>query len=204
MERHITTLGAGSADSVPDVARVDLRIGASDGRVREAVSAMSRHAEAVLAAVGDAGAAETTTARLTIRTEHDREGTETGFRAETAIGATVALAGGSGDAVGAVLGAAVEAGGDALTVDGVVFEATDPEPAVREALEAAVSAARSRAEAIATASGLTITGVASVEQQRLVGDQPMPRAARAEMAGPPIAPGPQTSSVQVRVVFEVG
>ena len=66
------------------------------------------------------------------------------------------------DTVGAVIDAAFAAG--ANTLDGIEFYAEDTDDAEKAAMKAAVADARVKAEVLAEASGLTVTGIKTINE----------------------------------------
>ena len=102
--------------------------------------------------------------------------------------------------VGRVVDAAVAGG--ATLLDGVTFALRDPAASRTRALAAAVQDARTTANALASAAGVTILRVVRIEEAgagvpgpRVVGFQGAPEAAT------PVLPGTLTVNVQVRAVF---
>lgn len=204
MERHITVTGTGMVSADPDRCRIDLRVSASSPSVEEATRTMSIAARAVLDALRDAGAERVSTGRFSIRPDHDKEGQPVGFRSETAVGAEVAVSEGSASAVSSLLQAAVSAGGDRLSIDGVTFEHSDPAAQEQAALRAAVTDARSRAEVIADSAGASVGEVVAIEEEVRAAPGPVRlRAVGAETAAIPVEPGAHTTTVQVKASFEI-
>jgi uncharacterized protein YggE len=92
-------------------------------------------------------------------------------------------------------------------VHGAQMSASDPSAAEHEALRSAVTAARAKAEAIAEAGGVTLAGLARVEEEPDHGP-PVPRMrmlAAAEAADIPteVAAGDLTVTRQVRAWFSI-
>ncbi|MGH8911683.1 MAG: SIMPL domain-containing protein [Acidimicrobiia bacterium] len=202
MDRHISVQGSGTSGAEPDTCQVDFRVGATAPSVAEATEIMSRAARTVMEALTNAGADQLSTARFTIRLEHDHQGQPAGFRAETSIRAVVGVESGSGVAASRLLGAAVEAGGDHLGVDGLTFQHSDPTSVEHEASRTAVADARARAEVMAEAAGVAVGKVISIEHTVHSGPGPLRfKAAMAEAHDMPVAPGTQTTTVEVRVTF---
>lgn len=101
--------------------------------------------------------------------------------------------------VAAVVDGAVASG--ATLVSGVSFGLTDASGAQDTALSAAAAAAKSRADVLARALGLTITGVQSVSEGGSGGPFPVARAAPAAGVSTPIEPGQLTVTASVTVAF---
>jgi uncharacterized protein YggE len=104
------------------------------------------------------------------------------------------------DRVGPLLTELVEAGANRLR--GVSFEIANPEPLQAEARRAAMQDARKRAELYAAAAGLKLGRVLSITETDAP-VAPMPRQMRAMGEAVPIAPGEQTVSATVTVVYEI-
>ena len=108
--------------------------------------------------------------------------------------------------VGELLDIAVSAG--ATSVGQVRFDLKEREAAEREALRLAVQDARRRAEAMASAAGLSIASVLRIDEQRVGGvPPPMPlmmemRSAQSADAAPPVAPGELEIRARVALLAE--
>jgi uncharacterized protein YggE len=94
--------------------------------------------------------------------------------------------------LGEIIDAAVAAG--ATSLGGIRFDLKDQAAAEREALRRAIADARARAEAAASAAGVTIDRVVRIEDQRVSEIPPprplvMMRAEMAQQADTPISPG---------------
>jgi uncharacterized protein len=204
VERVITVNGTGAVSAPPDRARLDLRVGATSASVRSATDAMASAAADVIRALRAAGAREVSTGRLMIRTDHDHEGRPSGFRSETAIVAEADIGAASGTVVTALVEAAVAAGGDLLSIDGIGFNNSDPTALEHDALSRAVAVAHARAETMARSAGVTVGPVIALEQVTQVVPGPIRyRAVQTEMADVPVEPGAQTITVEVKATYEI-
>jgi uncharacterized protein len=204
VERLITVNGTGTVSAAPDRCQLDLRVGATSDSVREATDAMAAAARDVIAALREAGALEVSTGRLMIRQEHDNQGNPRGFRSETSVRAEVDLSAGSSEVVSALIEAAVAAGGDHLSIDGIGFAHSDPTAQEHQALREAVSAATARAKVVAETAGIAVGQVMSIEQVAHLGPGPIRyRAVQMEMADVPVEPGAQTTTVEVKATYEI-
>lgn len=204
MERFITVNGTGAVSAAPDRCQLDLRVGTTSDSVRQATDAMAAAARDVIAALREAGAREVSTGRLMIRQEHDHEGNPRGFRSETGLRAEVDLSAGSGEVVSALIEAAVSAGGDHLSIDGIGFIHSNPTGQEHEALREAVAAATARARVVAETAGVAVGRVMNIEQAVHLGPGPIRyRAVQMEMADVPVEPGAQTTTVEVKATFEI-
>jgi hypothetical protein len=161
---------------------------------------------AVIAAVRTAGVAETDlrTTGINLNPVYDRQPTQVvGYVAQNQVRVTVRDVA----RTGILLDAAVSAG--ANLAGQVQFGVRDESPMRRQALEQAVRDARARAEAIATAAGLRVTGVQSLQDESPSGPTAPEFAPRGAMlaadAGPvPVQPGTLAVTARVRVVYTIG
>src|SRR5262249_11442086 len=104
---------------------------------------------------------------------------------------------------GAQIQAAVQAGGNAVTIDGVSLNLTDTSSLLARARAAAIADARHKAAQYASATGLHLGAVISVSDHSPT--QPVPSfgadAAAAPRASVPISPGTQQLSVSITVTY---
>jgi len=112
------------------------------------------------------------------------------------------------DKVSAVLDAAIEAGGDAVRVNGISFTVEDPESFLSDARREAVANARAKAEVLAEAAGVKLGDAISInESSNFGGDMYYPAADMRQggMGGgaTPVNPGEQDLLVYVSVVFSI-
>lgn len=204
-EGSIVVSGTGRVAVAPDVA--DLRLGVSvtrptvDSARAEAAATMA----AILSAVDAAGVPrrDVRTALLSVQPRYDyRDGkppTLTGYELANVVEVTVRDLGRLGDVVDGTLGAG------ATSMDSLSFRVAEPAPAEREARILAMAAARARADVLAEAASLTITGVASVVEG-VVGSLPGPRMKAERMmlaadAAMPVETGSQEVAVSVTVSY---
>ncbi|MDK2881213.1 MAG: uncharacterized protein PWQ99_988 [Clostridia bacterium] len=107
--------------------------------------------------------------------------------------------------IGSIIDAAVTAG--ANQVQSIQFLRKDTGPTQREALQKACEEARLKAEAIAAALGVEITGVVSVQEDSAISYPPIYRSlgdeGAAGAARTPIQPGELQVNASVRVVFRI-
>ena len=194
----ISVSGTGSVASVPDTATVSFGVVTQAATAAQALETNSTAAARMIAAIKGAGIDE-----KDIRTDFvslsprfsDRGDEIVGYTASNSVTAKIRNLG----SAGAVIDAAVGAG--ANSVSGPSLEQGDVAALYRQALRNAVADARTKAEALAAASGLTLGAVSSVSE----GSQsPIPlEAAAKDAAGAavPIEPGTQDVTATVTVVF---
>lgn len=201
--RTITVNGVGTASARPDQVTVDL---ATEAQASTAVAAMAdnaRRIDSVIDAVRGVGIPsdniQTTGINLFPIRSRNGEAIE-GYRAVASIRVRVPDV----DRAGAVIDAAIQAG--AGQVSGIQFGLSDPADLRDRALRAAVADARRRADALADAIGVQITGVEAIIETGAT-PPPQPRAAAPAAAvapgdaAPPIEPGQLTVRASVSVTF---
>jgi len=206
IEHTITVNGTGRVTLTPDVA--DLRVGvdiirptATAARA-DAATAMTK----VVAAIKKAGVADKDiqTSSLSLQPVYDYsnngQGKLTGFEVQNIVAITARDI----SKVGDLVDAAVLAG--ATSVDGVTFRVDDETAAESQARTAAVSDARAKANALASAAGVSITGVSSIVENSSTVPSPIPYAAAAPAkdASTPIQPGTTEVDIVVTMVFRIG
>jgi uncharacterized protein YggE len=93
-------------------------------------------------------------------------------------------------------------------VDGVNFRVDDETKAESQARTAAVADARAKADTLASAAGVTISGVDSIAEVSSTVPYPVPYAAAAgaakDAASTPIQPGTTEIDISVTVVYVIG
>ena len=203
----IVVSGTGRVAVDPDVA--DLRLGVAISRptVEAARAAAAEAMAAILAAVGAAGVArrDVRTTLLSVQPRYDyRDGKApslTGYDLANVVEVTVRdLA-----ALGGVVDGALGAG--ATSLDGLTFRVDDPREAEHAARTAAIVEARARADVLAEASGVAISGVSDIVEGGPQPTWPQPKATRMLMAadaGTPVEAGATEIAVTVTVTFRMG
>ena len=109
----------------------------------------------------------------------------------------------------AVLGGVVDGalGAGATSLDGLTFRVDDPREAEHAARTAAIVEARARADVLAAASGVVISGVSDIVEGGPQPTWPQPKATRMLMAadaGTPVEAGATEIAVTVTVTFRMG
>ncbi|GGL34624.1 hypothetical protein GCM10009037_17800 [Halarchaeum grantii] len=159
----IDVSASGSASAEPDTAVVSVAVVATADSADAARAAVATNASTLRDALADAGVAaddvETTTYRVTERTTRAPDGTTSSEGYEAVHGFAVTVD--DPDRAGDVLDAAVAGG--ANRVNGVRFTLSEETRADlrTQAIESAMSDARTQASAAATAENLTVTGLRS-------------------------------------------
>jgi uncharacterized protein YggE len=206
-DRTISVAGTGIVTTVPDVADLHVGVVIQRATVKEARAAAATAMEGVVKALRAAGVAEkdirTTTLSLQPVYDYDTNGKApkiTGYEMRNGVVATVRDLEKLADAVD---GALVSGGS---TLDGITFRVDDPSGAEGQARTQAMKQARAKADALASAAGVSIIGVASISEQSAPTPWPVPYqgALRADEASTPILPGTSEISVSVSVVYLIG
>lgn len=166
-ERDTVTVAAvGKVEGRPDLAVVHLGISATDESAQLAMDELARRQNAVIDALENGvGLADdqVRTGNITLRRNcrYDRSLERTvcrGYAARTSVTAeTTDL-----DQVGTIIDAALRAGARAL--NGVSFERTEDDAALREALAQAMELARAKADTLARSAGRTLGRVMVIEE----------------------------------------
>lgn len=200
----VTVTGVGTAEVVPDAARVTIAVEVVDASLSTAFDTAAEAADAVIAAVQDAGIAEDgiRTTGIDVRAERERpEGPDaspdiSGYLVRHALDVTIDDA----DQAGAVLAAAAEAGGDATRVGDFELVATDDADATSRAREAAFAEARATAADYAELAGRSLGPLHTLTESGTT-PPPEPLVEAADVAAPPAEAGTLTVTVAVRATF---
>ncbi len=206
MLNTVTTEGTGRTVAPPDTAELTFGSSATAPDAETALGTVSETAEAISAAVQEAGVDEedVQTADVSVYPEYaHREGEAprvTGYRAAISVRVKVRDL----TIVGQVISAASEAG--ATEINGPMFTLDEDTEANSEAISLAVDDARARAEAMANAAGKSL-GEVKVMTETAVSAPPMWAAEsyslKAMDAGVPIETGQLDITARVTVVFEL-
>ena len=200
----IVVSGTGRVAVEPDVAELRLGVALARPTVEAARAAAAVAMGAILAAVTGAGVArrDVRTTLLSVQPRYDyRDGKApalTGYDLANVVDVTVRDLG----ALGAVVDGALTAGATSLV--GLTFRVDDPREAERAARIAAVGEARTRADVLAAAAGLSVAGVDALVEGGAPPAWPLPKAARlmaVSDASTPIEAGSTEIAVTVTVTF---
>jgi uncharacterized protein YggE len=200
----LTVTGAGVASAVPDVVRLDVGVRCEAPDVGAALSDAGARAAAVAQAAHDHGVGphDLQTTGAGVQPRYDREGVEVvGYSAHQSLQLAVRDPARLSPLVDAFAGVA----GNALTIDRISLEVSDPEPLRRRARRAAFEDARAKAEEYAALAGRTLGKVTALTD--VVQGGPQPRyelmAARAASAGAlPVELGENTVTASVAVRWD--
>jgi uncharacterized protein YggE len=164
-EHTVTVSGTGEISVAPDVADVVLGVMAQKPTAAEAQSAAATSMTAVVAAVKKSGVADKdiVTINLNLSPVYDYgSGSSaprlTGYQYANTVKVTVRII----TSVASVVDGAVAAG--ATTVSGISFRLDDPKAVQAQARQLAMNDARTKADALASAAGVSVKGVATIAE----------------------------------------
>jgi uncharacterized protein YggE len=197
--RTITVTGAGVVKAVPDEAEAGFGASATAATAPAARAASDRLLRRVIAALKARGiaAADIQTEQISLYPSFGPKGNKVvGYVASNSV--TVHIR--DLDDLGAIISAAVAAG--ANQTSGPSLASSEQQELYRRALKAAVADARSRAEAIASASDATLGEIRTVSESSSGAPIPLEAKAAADRsAAAPIEPGKVKVEAQVTVTF---
>lgn len=204
-EHTISVSGTGRVLVKPDVADISLGVHVERSRAKDSEIAAAEQMTRIIAAVKASGVADADiqTANLSLQPTYDystNKQTITGYATDNLVSITVRDL----TKVGETVDAAVDAG--ATQVNGINFRVEDESKVEAQARQAAMKDAKSKADALAAAGGVNITGVASISEISAPIPQPMPYALSAgapaaDRAVTPVQPGNVTLEVTVTVTY---
>ena len=193
----ITVTGNGTVNATPDKASFDFGVQVNAATASEAINNDNKQAQAIIDALKNAGIPDsdiqTTSVSLWPQTSSNGN-TITGYQASNSVNVTAPI-----DKSGSLVDAAVGAG--ANNIDGPNLSVGDESSYNAQALKLAVDDAKAQAQAIATASGLTLGGILHITNE---GSSPTPimyGALDAKAAGTSIEAGSQQIQASVTVVY---
>lgn len=199
----ITVDGHGEARGIPDIFTLSTGVSVMRSSVAEATAAANEAAAQVTAALTSRGVAEDDlqTERLAITPvwNHREDPPQmTGYRVDNALRVIVRDA----TTAGELIDAAVNAGEDAVRIDGLAFSIEDDARLVAAARAAAWHDAASKAAHLAELAGVALGAAVSITESPLPTPAPMLRAAALE-AATPVAAGEHTLTVRLTVSFSI-
>jgi hypothetical protein len=201
----ITVGSTAQVTGTPDTLRLDLSVTANGTSVSSALKKANGSAAAVQKSLLGNGVAkkDLQTSGLNISptyaSDKGRQARITGYQVSESVTAKLRDLGRAGDAIGT----AVEAGGDAVRVNGISLDLEDTGALVTKARDKAFADAKAKAGQYAKAAGRSLGDVESIAESVAAGS---PRdvsylAASKESSSVPIQPGSQAVSVTVTAVF---
>lgn len=199
---RITVTGTGTATGTPNQVVVTMGVQVSGGSVSTALDAANQTVSQVTAALHGQGVpdADIQTDGLSIYPNYQNDSpVPVGYQVSESLTATLDQI----SAAGQQIEAAVHAGGNAITVDGVSLNLTDDGPLYAAARANAMRDARAKAGQLASAAGESLGQAVSITSVT-TSSPPVyapNAAASAGSAAVPISPGSQQVSVSVTVVY---
>jgi uncharacterized protein len=209
-QRTLNVSGTGTVNLTPDVAYINIGVHTEKSTAAEAVSANSSQTQQVIEALKTSGVdpkdIRTTNFSIYPNTQYDPQ---TGERLGTTymVDNTVYVTVHNLDKLGDLLDATVQAG--ANSVNSIQFDVADKTAAIKQARDQAVKDARSQAQELATAAGVTLGDVQSIS---FYDNIPAPLTdvyGKGGGGGPaaaisvPINPGQLVLTVSVNMVYEI-
>jgi uncharacterized protein YggE len=199
----ITVTGTGTVSGTPNQLMLSMGVQTSASSVSAALQQANNATRRVISTLKADGvpAGNIQTSGLSIGPNYDNSGQIVGYDVSEQLTATL----GDLAKAGTQIQAAVRAGGNAVTVDGVSLNLTDTSKLLGRARAAAIADAQAKASQFAHALGQPLGSVLSVSDQSPI---PYPifatgLAAR-QAASVPVQPGKQQVSVQITVVYAIG
>jgi uncharacterized protein YggE len=206
--RTLNVNGQAQVVASPDIAYISIGVHSENVNAAEAVAANTAQAQRVmdaLKALGiDAKDMQTTNFSIYPQDEYNPEGQRTGTR--FVVDNTVYVTLRDLTKIGEILGGAVDAG--ANSIYGISFDVFDKTAILADARNKAIENARKQAEEVASASGVKLGDVQSIN---FYNSYPTPVfdakvASQAMGVGggaPPISPGQMTFTVDVSIAYEI-
>lgn len=205
--RTLNVSGSGKAVLTPDIAYVNIGVRVEDSNAAKAVSANNEQAATVIAAISQLGVDEkdirTTNFSIYPQQEYDPQGKPTGkitYIVENSVHVTVRDL----DTIGELLDAAVQSG--ANMINGIQFDVADKTMALSTARQAAVAAAKAKAEELADAADVSLGDVQTITERSDSYPVPMYERAAVSMVAEsavPISPGQMELTIEVHMVYEI-
>lgn len=199
---RITVTGTGTVSGTPNQLVLDMGVQVNGASVDSALQQASQAVNEVTATLRARGvaASDIQTSGLYIQPNYvSSSQVPSGYGASESLNATLVRI----SAAGSQIQAAVHAGGNAVTVDGITLNLTDTSGLLASARASAVADAHAKAAQYAQALGEPLGPVISISDQTQA-SPPVnyePQAAAGRASSVPISPGTQQLSVSVTVVY---
>jgi uncharacterized protein len=208
-EHTISVTGTGKVTLSPDTADLRLGVVVTSTTVKGARASAAASMTRVIAALKAVGIADRdiATSWISLQPTYDYQSGAnpphiTGYQFSNSVAVTIHDLDKVGDAIDGALAAG------ATSLDGVSFRVADEAAAEAQARQAAMTEAKAKAETLAGAAGVSITGVASIAEQVAGTPYPIYYGAAAPDAGKavptPVQPGTTDVTVTIAVVYLIG
>lgn len=210
VQRTVSATGVGRVAAAADLLLVNLAVETQAVTASDALAENNRQTAAVLSALKDHGIQERDiqTTELSIgpvMAPQDQNDTRpskiVGYRVRNGLSAKLRDVQGAG----AVIDAAVQAGGDATRIEGISFSFADLSSLLVEARKRAVDDARARVQQLVDGLGVGLGNVLSISESDL-SDVPPPRpfsAPREFAVATAVLPGESEVTLRVTVDYEI-
>lgn len=204
----ITVTGHAEVEGVPDTLRLDIGVQVNEASVDAAMERANTSSAAVQKALRDQGVAEKDiqTTQVSVQPQYDWSSNSQrliGYQVTQTVRATLRDV----ETAGAVVSAATSAGGDDTVINGISFDLEDNATLLESARARAVEDAKARASQYASAADRSLGQVVSISENVTTSPSPVfaERSSADTFAGSevPIAPGTQSVTVDVTVIFEL-
>ena len=196
----ITVTGTGTVTSVPDEATFTVGVQTQGSTARDALASNSEQMRRVIAAVRLAGVSkdDVQTQDVSVSANYSDGNQIDGYSASNSVLVTIRDL----SRAGRVLDAASNAG--ANQVYGPSLSRSDQDALEKKALRDAVGEARTKAEALAKAAGVSLGGVTAITEGSSGGAEPYYATdLRMAKADAPIEPGTQDIQASVTITFAI-
>ncbi len=211
IQRTIRVMGVGQVAAAANLLLLNLAVETQAVTTSDALAENNKQTAAVLSALKDHGIQERDiqTTQLSIdpvMAQRDQDDTRppriVGYRVRNGLSAKLREI----DDAGAVIDAAVQAGGDAIRIDGISFSFAEPSSLLNEARKRAIDDAKDRAQQLTDGFGVKLGAVISISEPDLR-DGPVARAQEfadfAFAASTPILSGESEVTLRVNVSYEI-
>ena len=197
----ITVQGTGQVEYTPDIAHLTLGINGEAASAEAAAADIASRANAVITALKglNIAAGDIQTSGYTLYYRQPAETVKAAFVASENISVKTSV-----DKAGQAIDAGLHAG--ANQTYGLTFDTSRRDALFRQAVDSAVRAARAIAQTAASAAGVKLGAVISIDVPAVYGGPivaPMVRMTAAAPAPPPVAPGTGTMNATVSVSYSI-
>jgi uncharacterized protein YggE len=197
-DKTVTVTGNGKVIVVPDRASFGFSVDTRAGAAKDALARNATLTAAVAAALKNAGVpdADIQTQQVSLSPQTNEDGTQVvGYTASTTVSVDTTIA-----KAGTVVDAAVGVGANG--VSGPSLSRSDADARYRDALRQAVADAKEKAQALASAGGLTLGSVRTIVEGTDVTPMPIAAAKSDFSSGVAIEPGTQEIDATVTVTYD--
>jgi uncharacterized protein len=198
---RITVTGTGTVTGIPNQLILSMGVQVDESSVTSALDQANLGVRRVTSVLVGRGVAKSDiqTSDLNISPSYNNSSQISGYDVSESLTATLNQL----SQAGGQIQAAVQAGGNAVTVDGVSLNLTSTGPLMAAARASAVANARAQAQQFASALGEPLGPVISISPDQQSTSTPLQfeNSASAARSSVPISPGTQQLSVSITVVY---